>query len=201
MGKQNKPSPAIEPIPLLQWNDFFWEGTIQLPAWKGFQCRLGPYASRRSRKPSDGTTRLSVTPPGKNSQAPPSSEQAAAFRYLLEHQKSIQDSILSRVFDEYPGYRAEYYDAYDLDESDSTLPELDRPEQLREFIGLSSVLIHAVVHEGVAYTGYGFGCVWEKEHGLGTMIRRERVVAIDGDDAAILEWIAEQDASAARRKK
>src|SRR5215468_10101761 len=108
MAKRKKPSLTIEPFPPLEWDDFFWSATITLPAWKGFQCRLGPYASRTGRKKSDGTVRLSVSNPFGEKQKPPSPEQAAAYRDLVAHQETIRDSILNTVFDEYPEYRAAY---------------------------------------------------------------------------------------------
>jgi len=200
MGKQET-SLNIEPFPSLVWDEFFWTSTTILPAWRGFQCRLGPYGSRKSKKPSDGTTPLAITTPRKDSQSPPSPEQAAAYRYFTAHQEAIRDSILEAVFDEYPGYRAAYYADYDLDESDTTLPALDRPEQLRNLIGLSNVLIHSVEREGVAYVGYEFGCAWEEEHGLGAMTHRNRVVKVGGADVSILAWIAERDAKPAQRRK
>jgi hypothetical protein len=145
---------------------------------------------------------LSVSNPFGEKQKPPSPEQAAAYRDLIAHQETIRDSILQAVFDEYPEYRAAYIADYDLDEFDKTaVPVLDRPEQLKDLIGLSSILIHPVVREGVAYVGYEFGCVWESEHGLGAMMHRDRVVEVGHADVGILEWIAEEDAKPPRRKK
>src|SRR5262245_39331432 len=106
MGKRRQPSLAVEPFPPLAWDGFFWAGTVLLPAWKGFQDRRGPYASRKTRKPSDGTTRLTIASPSEEGPAPPSAEQAAAYRYLTAHQEAVRDSILGAVFDEYPDYRA-----------------------------------------------------------------------------------------------
>lgn len=201
MGKRKKPCLAVEPFPPLEWDDFFWTSTILLEAWKGFQCRLGAYGARNAKKPSDGTTRLTIDSPKKDSQTQPSSEQAAAYQYLIAHQQAIRDSILQAVFYEYPDYRERYYEFYGLDESDKSLPVLDRPEQLRNLIGLSNVLIHSVVREGIAYVGYEFGCAWEEEHGLGAMTHRDRVVTVGGADVSILEWIAERDAKKKRGKK
>jgi hypothetical protein len=201
MAKRKKPSLTIEPFPPLEWDEYFWSATITLPAWEGFQCRLGPYASRSRRKKSDGTVRLSVSTPDGEEQTPPSPEQAAAYRDLIAHQGIVRDAILEAVFHEYPEYRESYIEDYDLDESDQTVPVLERPEQLRDLIGLSSLLIHPVVREGVAYVGYEFGCMWEEEHGLGAMVHRDRVVAVGHADVGILEWIAEKDAKPPRRKK
>lgn len=201
MGNRKKPTLTIEPFPPLEWDEFFWSGTITLPVWAGFQNRLGPYASKAGRKASDGTVRIAITPPDGEKETPPSPEQAAAYRYLIDHQLAIRDTILQAVFDEYPDYRTAYIEDFDLDESDETLPVLDRPEQLKDLIGLSEVLIHPVVLEGVAYVGYEFGCVWEEEHGLGAMVHQDRVVTVGHADTAILEWIAERDAKRRQRKK
>jgi hypothetical protein len=132
-------------------------------------------------------------------ETPPTKEQSAAYKYLVDHQEAIRDKILSGVFKKYPEYRAAYIEDYDLDESDQTLPSLQRPDQLRNIMGLANVLIHRVVRNGVSYVGYEFGCAWETEHGLGVMTHRARVVELGGADTAILEWIAERDAKRARR--
>jgi hypothetical protein len=201
MARRKKPSLTNEPFPPLAWDDYFWSATITLPAWAGFQCRLGPYASRTRRKKSDGTVRLSVSTPDGEEQTPPSAEQAAAYRDLIAHQGAVRDAILGAVFREYPEYRASYIEGYDLDESDPSVPVLERPEQLKDLIGLSGILIHPVIREGVAYAGYEFGCVWEEEHGLGAMLYRDRVVAVGHADVGILEWVAEKDAKTRRKKK
>jgi hypothetical protein len=201
MAKRRTPPLTVAPFPALEWEEFFWSATVTLPAWEGLQCRLGPYASRVGRKASDGTVRLSVSTPFGQKQAPPSPEQATAYRDLVARQRAIRDSILQAIFHEYPDYRASCIADYDLDESDETVPVLDRPEQLKDLIGLSGVLIHRVAREGVAYVGYEFGCVWEKEHGLGAMVHQDRVVTVGHADVAILEWIAERDAKPPRRKK
>jgi hypothetical protein len=110
--------------------------------------RLGPYASRSGHKKSDGTVRLSVSTPDGEEQTQPSPEQAAAYRDLIAHQEIIRDSILQAVCHEYPDYRASYIEDHDLDESDDSLPVLDRPEQLRDLFGLSGLLIHPVRSAG-----------------------------------------------------
>ncbi len=201
MRKRKKPSLTIEPFPLLEWDDYFWSATIKLPVWKGFQNRQGPYASTRGRKPSDGTVSLSVGSLDIEKPSLPSPEQGAAYRYLIAHQRRIRDAILRALLREYPEYRASYIADYDLDESDETLPVIDRPGQLKGLMGLSGLLIHPVVRQGVAYVGYEFGCAWEEEHGFGAMMHQDRVVEVGQADVAILEWIAEEDAKPPRGRK
>ena len=108
MSKRKSVALKLVPYPSLAWEQFFWVGTIHLPAWKGFLCRLGPYGTKSSRKPSNGETRLTIRPPVRSSTTPPSSEQSTAYQYLVEQQKAIRDTILEEVFDEYPTYRAKY---------------------------------------------------------------------------------------------
>src|SRR4051812_29644540 len=90
------------PFPALEWTGYSWAGELVLPAWRGFQVRMGPYGSRSSDLASDGRVRLNVEPAeGKNEQ-PPSSEQANALRYLIENQQAIRDAVVQSIFQRYP---------------------------------------------------------------------------------------------------
>jgi hypothetical protein len=200
MAKQREIELDLEPFPPLSWEQGTWETTVVLPAWKGFQSRLGPYGTKSSKKASDGTARLWIETIDETEMLP-SPEQGAAHQYLVDHQEVIRDKILRAVFKEYPEYRTNFIDDLNLDESDVTLPELERPDQLRKVMGLESVGIHYVVRAGLAYVGFEFGCDWDSEHGLGAMTHRARIVEIGGADTAILEWIAERDAKRRRKKK
>src|SRR5262245_12191066 len=95
---QSRPDPSLAP---LQWDGYSWTGQTVLPTWRGYQTRQGPYAHRSSNQPSDGTARLFVHVPG-HDQRPPSEEQAGAYRYLVEQEKAVSDSILDALLDEYP---------------------------------------------------------------------------------------------------
>lgn len=201
MAKKKPPVLNIAPFPELTWDDYFWRGQLVLTAWAGFQSRLGPYGARSSKKPADGTTRLVVDTIEQSPKSVPLPEQITAFDDLCTKQLTIRDTILTAVFAAYPTYREEFIEDYDLDEDDTTLPILDKPEQLSKVLGLTEVLIHKVSLDGVAYVGYQFGCEWEREHGLGVMMHKDRVVSLGGADTAILEWIAERDIKAAKAKK
>src|SRR5207249_542364 len=102
------------------------------------------------------------------------------------------------VLKEFPRFRARFYE---LASPSDPFPMVDSPDGLRNVMGLTSVLIHPVSWEGVAYVGYEFGCTWDTEHGLGTMMHRDRIVDLGGADTAILEWIAERDVKRLRPKK
>jgi hypothetical protein len=193
VAKGHRPSLDLPPFPRLTWDGYFWQGAVTLPSWRGFQTRQGSYARVSSSEPSDGTVRLFVVPLGRSEQSPPTPEQAAGYRSLLDHEKAVSDSVLQAIFDAYPQMREDYLDACD-DEDDSCCPEIDRPEQLKELIGLSIVHVLTVARDGTAYVGFEFGCTWEREHGLGVMTHRDRVIRVGGADASFLAWIAERDA-------
>ena len=46
--------------------------------------------------------------PGKDKKDRPSKEQAGAYRYLLDHDKAVQQAILARIVAAYPGIREKY---------------------------------------------------------------------------------------------
>ena len=177
MDKPKNAALTSRAIPSLTFDKFFWEGTIVLSSWSGYQSRRGAYGARDSRKKSDGTTQLAVSPPdGKD--AFPLAEQFAAYCYLVEHQQNIRDRILAAVLEEYPRFRSRFYEVASPSEP---FPNVDSVDGLRRVLGLTSVLIHPVSWEGVAYVGYEFGCAWDAEHGLELpMMHRDRIVDLAG---------------------
>jgi hypothetical protein len=161
---------------------------------------LGPYGASSSTQESDGTARLSVPPPAGVAERSPSAEQAHAFRYLLEHEEAIRDALVAAIFEAYPVIRGRLRGQGFVDESD--MPALERPEQLKSHIGLSTVHVLPVVKDDAAYLGFEFGCTWDDEHGLGVMTHQGRIVElphlgigkVSGGDLASEEWMAEEDA-------
>jgi len=156
---------------------------VVLPAWAGFQNRRGSYDSVSDDSPSTGMVRLCLLPPGdRKHRLPPTAEQVAAYRFLTEHGKLVHDSVFQALFDEYPSMRAAWLDDYDIQDEDSEeaqeVPAIQRPEQLRELMGLACVHVLAQARQGIAFIGFEFGCVWEREHGLGVMTHTDRVLAI-----------------------
>jgi hypothetical protein len=182
----------VPPFPPLQWGDYFWSGEVVLPSWAGFQSRRGAYGSVSSRLESDGSARLTVSPENYDAPSPPLPEQVQAFRFLLENERAVANSVLRAIFAEYPALRDSY--GYDDEEATELMPEMERAEQLQPLIGLSNVHVLNVAKDGIAYIGFEFGCAWDDEHGLGVMTHRDRVIEVGGADTSFLAWIAERDA-------
>jgi hypothetical protein len=159
----------IPPFPLLTWNGYSWVGKVVLPSWAGFQSRSGPYASVSENRPSDGSARLTVEGEEKSRQSP---EQVAAFRHLLDNEVVVARAVGVALLNYYPEERAAYLDAYDLQESEE-VSKITEVEGLRVLVGLSSVHVLSVAQDGVACSGFEFGCVWDTEHGGGVMTPRK----------------------------
>jgi len=199
-AESSAPTVNVPPFPPLTWSGRFWKCRTVLQSWRGFQSRQGSYGAVSSQAESDGTVRLSVTPPGSARAQPPSAEQASAYRHLLDHEDEIRDAVLHVIFDAYPAMRARY--PYGPALAATEMPLLDRPEQLRALVGLSVVHVLNVAKGGVAYVGFEFGCTWEEEHGLGVMTHLGRIIEVPlmggakvgHADLASEEWIAQEDA-------
>jgi hypothetical protein len=170
------------PFPPLKWNLYFWMGEIILPSWSGFQARRGGYGAVSSRKPSDGTARLSISPLDKEARTHPTAEQVAAFNHLMENEEAVGAAVMRALVDYYPGH------AYD--EDDGELPEVSEPSDLRPLIGLSTVHVLDLFRDGAACIGFEFGCVWDEEHGAGVMTHLGQVIATGQADCSFVKWIA-----------
>jgi hypothetical protein len=191
VAPREKSTADVPPFPSLKWDGYCWGHRIVLPAWTGFQARQGGYGSVSSPKPSTGAARLRVQSPGKKAgPKPPSAEQAAAYRYLLGHEEAVRDAVLRANFAAYPGWKA---DIDFGDEADASMPDIDRPEQLKHLVGLFAVHLLKVAKGGAAYVGFEFGCTWDEEHGLGALTHRRRVVEVGQADVAFTEWAARRD--------
>ncbi|MFL5732697.1 MAG: DUF6985 domain-containing protein [Chloroflexia bacterium] len=186
----------IPPLPPLRWNDYYWVATIVLTSWAGFRSRQGRFSSIDESVTSDGSVNLMIRTPDRK-QSTPSAEQVAAYQQLIEQQESIRETPLEAIFAQYPTWREEYIEDYGEEEAEEEIeevvPDIQRPEQLKELIGLSTVHIHTHAKDGLAYVGYQFGANWDDEHGLGVMTHAGRVVDIGQADTSVLEWIAEED--------
>jgi hypothetical protein len=174
---------SFPPFPPLKWDHYFWEGELNLPSWAGFQSRRGSYAMIDTSSSSDGTVQLNVSTDN-DRPGPISPEQVQAFSFLIDRESSIAESILTAIFSAYPGMRQRYV-GY-LEDANQCMPEIGRFEDLRPLVGLSQVHLLREASGGQAYIGFEFGCTWDREHGLGVMTHRDRVVEVGGADTSFL---------------
>jgi hypothetical protein len=118
----------------------------------------------------------------RNAQAPPTHQQIAAFRHLLDNEVAIANAVAHSLVTYCPG------DAYDGD--DEVLWQVKVVDDLRQLVRLASVHILDVVRDGVACIGFEFACAWDDEHGAGAMTHLGRVVATGQAVCSFEAWIA-----------
>lgn len=86
-------------IPDLSWEEFFWQGKVNLPSWAGSQARGGAYGAVDSSSPSTGVYNLMLEPEDGEQ---PSYFQEAAFENLLKNENLIYKSVIDALLKKYP---------------------------------------------------------------------------------------------------
>ncbi|WP_394831655.1 hypothetical protein LVJ94_34595 [Pendulispora rubella] len=154
---------------------------VRLAVWAGFR------AGKRA-KPSKGDVCVSV---GGDAMVEDddeiTAEQHTAYRTILDDADAMQHAIVDAIVLEYPKIRAKY-NGFQMQ-----MPAQIDATSIRDLIELTSISIHNVHADGVAYVGYSLACAWDSEHSVGVMTHGRRVVEVGGADTAILAWIAERD--------
>jgi hypothetical protein len=170
------------PFPPLTWDHYFWVSKVMLPSWAGFQVTHGPDVDAHDPSPAEGTARLSISSVDSDARTPPTAEQVAAFRQLLDNEAAVADAVARALVAYCPG------DAYDGD--DEVLWEVDGEDDLRPLVRLTGVHILNVVRDGVACVGFEFACAWDYEHGAGVVTHLGRVGATGQAACSFEAWIA-----------
>lgn len=189
--KPPKPRPArLEQSnfkwPKLAWDDGEWTADVVLPTWKWhLRAIVTPFGTSRRR--STGKARLRVLT-ADDDRAEPTSAQAKAYAYLVEHQEAIRDALLRAAMKEFNKFLDEHVDELNDElfcRAYGRFPKrVSQPELPRRQIKLSSIYLHAADKSGVAYVGYSFDCDWEDEHGLGMLTHRRRVLVAGHADVS-----------------
>lgn len=110
----------------------------------------------------------------------PYSEQANAYKYLIENESSLVVKLLSQIAPFFVEYFAECF--REEGAGDSLIERVSTPNGIRETLHLNNVVIHNKFLDNCAYVGFGFSCSWEQEHGVGVLFHRDRIVEIGGED-------------------
>ena len=174
-------------------NAFFWTAETKLDVWAGFQERRGPYGSKSSESPSDGSVSINFAPEGRDT-SPMTRDELQLVDWFVRNHQDQADHVLRGILAAYPSIRLSYLDAYGDEDVSDILPQISTVDQLRPVIGLHDIHIHQLSRSSIPYVGYEFGCEWDDGHGMGVLAHGNRIVDIGGADTAILLWIAEKDA-------
>ena len=166
---------VANPFPELVYGKYdYWTCRDILPSWAGFQTRLGPYDSKSSDNPSDGSVEIMVKVPSKD--AVPASEQSYAYQISRTTSLESPGWFLEAIVDYF--YSLAEIRGFDESEKAKHLARVRGPDDFKRLIGLGVVHILPVWKDDIAYIGFEFGCSWDSEHGLGVMMHKDRVVTV-----------------------
>lgn len=100
-------------------------------------------------------------------------QQLRSFHEVLSFDIQFYNYLINFIC----GYYNEYYFSEDIEDWNVEM----NPAQLKNDIELGSVIIN---REGMI--GLSFGAEWDTEHGLGVLIKNNKIIDIGGADVAIL---------------
>ena len=171
-----------------------WTSEIDLPFWSGYRNKVAGVGPDNG-KSGLGTGRVEIifAPEGRDD-TPLTDNELALVQEFLDRERQISLAVRSAVFANYKTWQFEY--GYDGEEKELYMPDIQRPDDLRDLIGLKCVYIHQISNGHTPYAGYEFDCSWDDEHGLGVLTNGTRIVELGYGDTAILLWIARRDLEA-----
>jgi hypothetical protein len=103
--------------------------------------------------------------------------------------------VRATIFAHYAMWQQQY--GYRGDVKARFMPDIRRPDELRDLIGLERIYLHQVHDNGTPYSGFAFDCRWDDEGGLGVLTCGTRTVAAGAAAVAASLSLAEQDAGEA----
>ena len=175
-------SPMIDRA-TFEFDDPFWRAELRLPEWVGFQSRRGAYASQDAEAPSIGLVSLTLGR-GTLTPDPPSDLEIQTVQRFTELSSAMQPVLLEAILVEYIQLRPRYR-RFLREQADFLMPELRQPSELRALIGLSSVIVSPSHRDDLPVVGFMFGCTWDEEHGLGSLMHGTAVLGVGGPEEAL----------------
>lgn len=171
-------SPPLPPLTLSTYEGS-WKGQIALPSWNQFYLQSDPnYGAGRG--PSYPLTIGSEEMPAVRlgyKGVPPSAEQVAAYVYLTENEKEVQDAVLQAILNAYPQWQEDWGGDAEY------MPDVTRTEQFQSLLLLWDLSIIGNPKSGHAYIYLGLLPNWDIEHGMGVILHKNRVVAVGDHDS------------------
>lgn len=172
------PNVRIENIGTITRPQQVIKGFIDLPCWNGYFLFDDNY-QLKEKVVRDGRIELWVDGLIKDGTMHFDEEQLSAYRFLVENQQLVQQSIVQNLKQEFPRLLTEEYAAWDQQHADfpqagEMTPEFD----FKEYIAPESISIGEDIKDGQAYVTWYFNCKWDPEHGFQVVTHRERVIEI-----------------------
>jgi len=172
--------------------DFFWETTVLLHSWSGFQIRRGKFGAVSSTEKSNGAIKVCFLNETDKDE-PPGADEIAKLDWLVEQHAQILENALQALFEEYSSIQYEWREFHG-DKADEFLPNLNSPEELKLIIGEPSICIHRQIADQRYYIGISANCSWEQEHGVGWLMLGTEPRIVGSAEVAMTSWMVDQDA-------
>lgn len=156
------------------------EGVLQLQAWAGFQKKQDNYAG----KIPEGTVKVYIRGKEMNQSRVLTEAQANTIRFLAENDEKIRDVLLNGILKDFPRLKENY---------GHFIPDIENATGFKDHIRLETLYVSPSDKDGFSYTGFGFTCSWDEEHGAGVMMHKDRVVKVGAADTATDDWATFED--------
>lgn len=160
------------------YTGFWWQADVAFGAWSDFI--------------QGDDIPLIFAPEGRD-EAPMDASEGALVNWAKDNQVDQKSPLLRAILEAYPDFRRNYFEDYDIEETEDDLPTIVAEADLAKVMELQEIYVHQISKDGLPYVGYKFSCRWDEEHGLGVLLHNNRVVEMGGGDTAFLLWIAEDD--------
>jgi hypothetical protein len=178
----------------LEWAEEMkqWNGRVQLGYFSAYDMNAEATCAARlgtekrfthNAGVEDNEVELNLIMP---SRGEPTARQESAYRDFLEDRDRVCDRVVDAVFNLYRGHwgqwrqwgvpaeprREEFY------ADDLLIPELTSRDGLKNLIALSMLS----VFDYLGILGFCFGCTWDPEHGVGVLVRANKVIEVGEND-------------------
>lgn len=109
----------------------------------------------------------------------PFQEQINTINYIIDNQDQIVENQLNKIWENweqiYLDYSIEDYDEF---------PVIKDKNDLRQIVGIRTIYIQPLYKNGFAYYGLEGNCMWDEEHGFGSINHQNRIIEIGGAEVA-----------------
>jgi hypothetical protein len=183
--KANPITLNLPPFPPLELDRNDWKGKDVLSAWVGYYTRDPDFDDEMNEEEKANATaefefEIERLDENDTNPRPPAPEQVAAYAYLKDHQVELRDKIVAAFLKQFHEVRKRWLEA----DPDLELPEIETVEDMKENLLFQTFYMHPYAKDDVAYTGLGFACTWDEEHGAGVLLHKGRIVDIgEGEQA------------------
>lgn len=119
------------------------------------------------------------------------------LEYIITNQSELLKIILSELLKLYPDMQKKYN--YTGSEKQDFMPDITDINDFAKLLSPTAIYILSVYQDKFPCIGYLFSCSWDREHALGVMMYKDRIIEFGDADTSFSTWIAKKDLQ--RQKK